>query len=193
MYILADGSVDTYLSLHEEDLVLDNIKTPGSILAQYSVIMQKNIGYSARATSETNMLVISIDTINKIRADYYELNMRIKNLIKTLTENGMPMLDYIKVAKKVQINALLGRNEFNGRKAFSEVFMKWRKIFKYSRKKEFKFSNLVKFMKNSQVSEAEQKKAQAKELLITIRPLLQQKVQKLLTTRLDKLLNTVQN
>lgn len=32
VYILADGSIDTYLSLHDEDLVLDNIKMSGSIL-----------------------------------------------------------------------------------------------------------------------------------------------------------------
>ena len=78
---MADGSIDTYLSLHDEDLVLDNIKMSGSILGQYSVIMQSNVNYSARATSETNMLVISIETINKLRADNHELNARIKGNI----------------------------------------------------------------------------------------------------------------
>ena len=43
--------------------------------------MQSNVNYSARATSETNMLVISIETINKLRADNPELNARIKGLI----------------------------------------------------------------------------------------------------------------
>ena len=62
--------------------MLDNIKMSGSILGQYSVIMQSNVNYSARATSETNMLVISIDTINKLRADNHDLNHRIKNLIQ---------------------------------------------------------------------------------------------------------------
>ena len=81
VYILADGSVDTYLSLHDEDLVLDNIKVSGSIFNQYSAIMQCGINYSARATSETNMLVISIDTINKLRSDSYELNTKLKGLI----------------------------------------------------------------------------------------------------------------
>lgn len=74
MYILADGSIDTYLSLHDEDLVLDNLKVSGSILGQYSLIMQKPINYSARATSETNMLVITIETLNRVRADNAELN-----------------------------------------------------------------------------------------------------------------------
>ena len=62
--------------------MLDNIKMSGSILGQYSVIMQSNVNYSARATSETNMLVISIETINKLRADNHELNARIKSLIQ---------------------------------------------------------------------------------------------------------------
>jgi len=81
VYILADGSVDTYLSLHEEDLVLNNLKVSGSILGQNSLIMQNPINYSARATSETNMLVISFETLNRIRADNVELNLKIKNMI----------------------------------------------------------------------------------------------------------------
>jgi len=52
---------------------------------------------------------------------------------------------------------------------------------------------LLKFLKDSQMSEAEAKRAQAKELLTTIRPLLQQKVEKLLTSRVEKLLQTVQS
>ena len=82
VYILADGSIDTYLSLHDEDLVLDNIKVSGSILGQYSLVMQQNINFSARATSETNMLVISIETLNKVRADNAELNAKIKQLVQ---------------------------------------------------------------------------------------------------------------
>ena len=60
--------------------MLDNIKMSGSILGQYSAIMHSSINYSARATSETNMLVISIDTINNLRKDNIELNARIKQL-----------------------------------------------------------------------------------------------------------------
>ena len=65
---------------------------------------------------------------------------------------------------------MLDREEFNGKQAFIDAFEKWKKIFKYSRKKAFKFSDLVEFMKKSKVSEIEQKKAQAKELLTMIRP-----------------------
>ena len=82
---MADGSVDTYLSLHDEDLVLDNLKVSGSILGQYSLIMQNAINYSARATSETNMLVISIETMNRVRADNAELNTKIKTIIKNIS------------------------------------------------------------------------------------------------------------
>ena len=76
---------------------------------------------------------------------------------------------------------------------FLAAFEKWRKIFKHSRKKEFKFSHLIKFMQNNKVSEEEKKKAQAKELLVTVRTLLQQKIEKLLTTRVEKLMQTVQS
>jgi len=146
---LADGSIDTYLSLHDEDLILDNIKVSGSILGQYSLIMQNNINFSARATSETNMLVISIETINKVRADNAELNAKIKGIIQGLQEKGMPMLDYICLRKKAKINALLDRDEFHGRQVFLDAFKKWQKIFKHSRKKEFKFANLLKFIQQN--------------------------------------------
>ena len=39
VYIMADGSIDTFLSLHQEDLILDSITVSGSILGQYSAIM----------------------------------------------------------------------------------------------------------------------------------------------------------
>ena len=39
------------------------------------------------------------------------------------------------------------REDFNGKQVFSDVFEKWKKIFKYSRKKAFVFTDLVEFMK----------------------------------------------
>ena len=188
---MADGSIDAFLSLHDEDLVLDSIKVSGSILGQYSCIMNKPINFSARATSETNMLVISIDTIQKLQADNDELKAKIKAIMQQVQEKGMPMLDYICLRKKALINALLDRDEFHGKQVFLQAFEKWKKIFKHSRKKEFKFSHLIKFMQNNKVSEEEKKKSQAKELLVTVRTLLQQKIEKLLTTRVEKLVQTV--
>lgn len=62
--------------------------------------MQNNINFSARATSETNMLFVSIETINKMRADNQELNLKIKTIIQSIQDNGMPMLDYMCLRKK---------------------------------------------------------------------------------------------
>ena len=118
------------------------------------------------------MLVISIETINKLRSENEELRSKIKGIIGSIQEKGMPMLDYICLRKKAKINALLDRDEFLGSQVFCNAFEKWRKIFKHSRKKEFKFSHLIKFMQNNKVSEEEKKKAQAKELLVTVRTLL---------------------
>ena len=66
----------------------------------------------------------------------------------------MPMLDYTVVRKK---NNLINNNleDFNAKQVFYDAFEKWRKIFKYSRKKAFRFSDLVEFMKKSKVSELE--------------------------------------
>ena len=101
---MADGSIDTYLSLHDEDLVLDNIKIAGSILGQYSLIMQSNINFSARATSETNMLVINLETLNKARADNVDLNTLIKSMIQKMKDQGQPMLDYSVLRKSTKLN-----------------------------------------------------------------------------------------
>lgn len=95
------------------------------------------------------MLVITLDTINKARSDNSELNVKIKALNQHMQEKGIPMLDYVNVRKKAKMNALLDRDEFHGKQFFMDSFQKWRKIFVHSRKKEFKFSNLVKFMKNN--------------------------------------------
>ena len=100
VYVLADGSIDAFLSLHDEDLVLDNLKISGSILGQYSLISNSSINFSARATSETNMLVISLETLNKVRADNIELNYLIKELALNLQEKGNHMLDYTCIRKK---------------------------------------------------------------------------------------------
>ena len=128
MYILADGSIDTYLSLHDEDMILDHLKVSGSIIGQYSLIMQKNINYSARATLETNMLVISLETLMQARADNAQLNAIVKRMIAHMSnKQAMPMLDYTVVRKKNNDR----EDNFNPRQVFIDAFEKWRKIFKY--------------------------------------------------------------
>ena len=127
--------------------------------------MQKNINYSARATLETNMLVISLETLQKARADNAHLNAIVKRMVTFMQDkSAMPMLDYTVVRKKIA-NGERAEDHFNPRQVFIDAFEKWRKIFKYSRKKAFKFSDLVEFVNKSKVSELEQKKARAKELL----------------------------
>ena len=67
VYILADGQVDTFVSLNDEDLILDQLQVPGSVFCQYSILQKAAISFSARATLETHMLVLDIDTINKLK------------------------------------------------------------------------------------------------------------------------------
>lgn len=69
------------------------------------------------------------------------------------------MLDYVCLRNSVKIRTLLQRDEFHGKQFFLQAYQKWRKIFKHSRKKEFKFANLMKFLQSNVLSETEQKKA----------------------------------
>jgi len=66
------------------------------------------------------------------------------------------------------------------------------KLKRYHRKKEFKFSELLKFLRKNENSESKQKQQQAEELLATIRPQLQSKIEKLLTDKVEKLVSTVE-
>ena len=63
-----------------------------------------------------------------------------------IQEKGSHMLDYTCLRTKP---GQIDKEEFNGRQFFLDSYDKWRKIFKHSRKKEFKFANLMKFMQNN--------------------------------------------
>lgn len=54
------------------------------------------------------------------------------------------MLDYTCIRKKP--GQVVAKEDFRPKQAFLDAYDKWRKIFKHSRKKEFKFANLLKFM-----------------------------------------------
>ena len=95
IYILADGLVNTYMQLNDEDLVLDSLQIPGSTLGQYSFLKKSPLTYSARAAQATNLLVLHTDQINKMRAQLPELDMAINSFSEEIVVKGMPMLDYV--------------------------------------------------------------------------------------------------
>ena len=72
------------------------------------------------------------------------------------------MLDY-QIARK---------GPFDATGLFTHGIDKLMKLKRYQRKKKFKFSDLLKFMKENEMNEVERKKQEADELLQSIRPLL---------------------
>ena len=58
MYVLADGVVNSYMSVNDEDLVLDTLEVPGCVLGQYSLLRKAGMSYSARAVQATTLLTI---------------------------------------------------------------------------------------------------------------------------------------
>lgn len=141
------------------------------------------------------MLVLDIETINKLkeRDDMKDLKRSLWNMQETLIGNGMPLLDYVICRRSPKVQALMEKNdEFDARKAFIEGVKKLLKLKRYQRKKQFKFADLLKYMKELQTSEEERMEQKKDELYQTIRPLLQQKIEKLLTDSVEKLLGTVQ-
>ncbi len=75
---------------------------------------------------------------------------------------------------------------------FQHCVNKMMTIKRFQRKKEFRFADLVKFLKGQQLDEEEIKKNQADELLFSVRPLLTNKISKLLTDRIDRILGAVE-
>ena len=57
------------MSLQDADMNLDFLKVPGSVLCQYTVLQAKQaqITYSAKAMCETQLLVLSLETINRVK------------------------------------------------------------------------------------------------------------------------------
>lgn len=58
MYVLGSGCIEAYVSLSEEDLTLQLLTSPGTVMGQYTVLDKKTITYSARATTETHLLFL---------------------------------------------------------------------------------------------------------------------------------------
>ena len=90
-------------------------------MGQYSVISQDCITYSARATQETNILVLSIDVINKVKVDNKQMLSNIKETLEKLKTNK-PRLDYKILRNKPTISALLEPSNYNPVRVFNHCF-----------------------------------------------------------------------
>ena len=66
------------------------------------------------------------------------------------------------------------------------------KLNRYRRKKQFKFVDLLKSIKDNQMGEINKSHLEAQKLLKEIVPMMKTKVEKLLTDSVDKLLNSVE-
>ena len=66
------------------------------------------------------------------------------------------------------------------------------KLNRYRRKKQFKFVDLLKSIKENQMGEINKTHLEAQKLLKEIVPMMKTKVEKLLTDSVDKLMNSVE-
>ena len=148
VFILADGQVETYVSLQDEDLILDRLKVPGTVLGQYSALDNATVTYSARSVQETNLLVLHRCHLEHLRKTYKDLDDALNESVAKLKEEGAPMLDYQASRKGPTINTLFKEEKFDAAKVFRECVNKFLNLQRFARKKEFKFANLLKFLKN---------------------------------------------
>ena len=61
IYILAEGCIEAYCSIDDEDIELDKLILPGCVMCQYSILIpETTMTYSARVIEEqTQVLVIT--------------------------------------------------------------------------------------------------------------------------------------
>lgn len=153
VYILADGMVNTYMELNDEDLVLDQLEIPGSCLGQYSLLKKSSMTYSARAFLATNFLTIRITELNKMRYELPELDMALSNCSDDLVRDGMPMLDYVIIRNPPGYSTDEYCEKMQPKEIFTHAVNKLVKFKKYHRKKQFKFADLLQYLKENQQSE----------------------------------------
>ena len=65
------------------------------------------------------------------------------------------MLDYMSMREKLKVDGPDESVKLEGKKILFNAYEKWCKIYKHSRKKEFKFSNLVSYLETKNTSEGE--------------------------------------
>lgn len=106
VYILADGAIDIYLSLSDEDLILDSMTVPGCVLCQLTILVPSPITYSARAAEETNLLVLERSDLEEMCTKLRDLDSAINKTREDIKADGMPMLDY-QIQRRASTNSAL--------------------------------------------------------------------------------------
>ena len=109
-----------------------------------------------------------------------------------LTANGMPMLDYVICRKQPKIMSLSDDQGFKPKERLKQAIQKVITIQRFNRKKAFKFSDLLKYLREHANTEQEEQEKKKTELYNTLRPLIQSKIEKVLTESIEKLLGSVQ-
>ena len=105
----------------------------------------------------------------------------------------MPMLDYVIFRSYPGDKVDDEYENMEPKDIFVAAVNKLLKMKRYHRKKQFKFADLLKFMKEHQMSEEQQQSEKAREMIAAIVPQLKVKIEKILTESVDKLLATVEN
>jgi CRP-like cAMP-binding protein len=111
VYILAEGSIEVFCPLADEDIILDTLTESGCVLGQFSILDTKQcITYSARTKTESSVLVLKIEDLVTMRNEFDDLDFSIKMAYERCQEYGHPTVDY-QILRSNE-NRLKGRQAF---------------------------------------------------------------------------------
>jgi CRP-like cAMP-binding protein len=95
MYILSQGEIEIYLPSPDNDIVIDTLSNPGSVLSQFTCLDEIwSLTFSARTTCPTICLVISKEKIYQTAEKFPDLRSEIKDAKLRIKEKGFPIVDY---------------------------------------------------------------------------------------------------
>jgi hypothetical protein len=98
------------------------------------------------------------------------------------------MLDYQIQRHVAKVGALLEETKFDGIKLLRQGVEKLMKYKRYQRKKQFKFNDLIAFLKKHNQEEINKAEHEQKQLVDVILPVVRQRVQKLISDRVNRII-----
>lgn len=182
VYILASGEVEVYVSTADEDLILDTFRENGCIMGQFTILdLQTVVTYSARTISPVTMLELDVSKIEQCAELHKDLKTTIIRIKDQLQRQGYPTLDYQINRKSPKVGALLEETKFEGLKLFVCAVNKLLKYKKYQRKKQFKFNDLIAYLKRENAEKTNMSSEDQKKMIESLTPVIKARMNRLVT------------
>ena len=119
-----------------------------------------------KVTKQARFITVTRMQIHVLRKKIPEFDPQVVKWIKSVNETGLPLLDYTVKRPRVLPDGTIYK--FDARQTLIDSFWKVEKIKRFKSMKNFKFTDLLNFLKRSQFSEAAERGENAEAMLENI-------------------------